>query len=278
MRAVNCYGLELTEIPQNLTTNTEVCFWNSLSAMGTDMRHFETCTFTQRSQNELPILSTVKKISFHWINWPWNVAWKPYYLSHCLPAAKQVIINQPHPSTHPLIRWVPGALFLGTKRPGRKANHSHLSSAEFKECVELHLHSPNKPSWHGAQLKKVQGELYLTKPTEMLGYPLPFMEFPKNHYNIIFPSIPKSFERSLPFKISDKNSLCFSYLSHVCYTLCPYPPWLDHTSNIWWSVIKTDEALHYAISNYLMSFFPTLVQIFSLTICFHTPLTFFFLP
>jgi hypothetical protein len=26
MRAVNCYGLELTEIPQNLTTNTEVCF------------------------------------------------------------------------------------------------------------------------------------------------------------------------------------------------------------------------------------------------------------
>jgi hypothetical protein len=31
------------------------------------------------------------------------------------------------------------------------------SSAVIKECVELYLHSPNAPSWHGAQLKKAQG-------------------------------------------------------------------------------------------------------------------------
>jgi hypothetical protein len=26
-------------------------------------------------------------------------------------------------------------------------------NAEVKECVELYLHSPDRPSWHGAQLK-----------------------------------------------------------------------------------------------------------------------------
>jgi hypothetical protein len=30
----------------------------------------------------------------------------------------------------------------GSKRPGHEANHSPLSSAEVKECVALHLHSP----------------------------------------------------------------------------------------------------------------------------------------
>jgi hypothetical protein len=35
---------------------------------------------------------------------------------------------------------------------GREANHSPLSNSEVKEWVELHLHSPNTPSWRGAQL------------------------------------------------------------------------------------------------------------------------------
>jgi hypothetical protein len=48
---------------------------------------------------------------------------------------------------------VKGAISLGVKRPGREADHSPPSSAEVKECVELYLHSPNKPSWRGAQLK-----------------------------------------------------------------------------------------------------------------------------
>jgi hypothetical protein len=53
----------------------------------------------------------------------------------------------------PPIQWVTGALSLGVKRPGREANHSLPSSAKVKECVELYLHSPNTPSWRGAQLK-----------------------------------------------------------------------------------------------------------------------------
>jgi len=32
--------------------------------------------------------------------------------------------------------------FPRVKRPGREADHSHPSSAEVKECVELYLHSP----------------------------------------------------------------------------------------------------------------------------------------
>jgi hypothetical protein len=35
---------------------------------------------------------------------------------------------------------------------GCEADHSPPSSAEVKEWVELYLHSPNAPSWRGAQL------------------------------------------------------------------------------------------------------------------------------
>jgi hypothetical protein len=35
------------------------------------------------------------------------------------------------------IQWVPGALYLGVKLPGREAD-----SVKIKECVELYLHSP----------------------------------------------------------------------------------------------------------------------------------------
>jgi hypothetical protein len=44
--------------------------------------------------------------------------------------------------TQPPIKWVPGALSLAVKRPGREAAHSPASSSEVKECVELFLHSP----------------------------------------------------------------------------------------------------------------------------------------
>jgi len=50
------------------------------------------------------------------------------------------------PTQHP-IQWIPGALFLEIKRPGREADHSPPYS------VELYLHSHNTPSWNGAQLK-----------------------------------------------------------------------------------------------------------------------------
>jgi hypothetical protein len=43
--------------------------------------------------------------------------------------------------------------FPGVKRPGPEADHSPPSSAEVKWWVELYFHSPNTPSWRGAQLK-----------------------------------------------------------------------------------------------------------------------------
>jgi hypothetical protein len=43
--------------------------------------------------------------------------------------------------TQPPIQWVAGVLSLGVKRPGPDADHSPPSSAEFKECVDLYLHS-----------------------------------------------------------------------------------------------------------------------------------------
>jgi hypothetical protein len=55
--------------------------------------------------------------------------------------------------TQSLIQWEQGSLSLGVKPPGREANHSLPSNAEVKEGVELYSHSPNKPSWRGAQLK-----------------------------------------------------------------------------------------------------------------------------
>jgi len=35
--------------------------------------------------------------------------------------------------------------------------HPPQFSEEVNECVELYLHSPNTPSWRGAQLKEAQG-------------------------------------------------------------------------------------------------------------------------
>jgi hypothetical protein len=45
--------------------------------------------------------------------------------------------------TQPRIEWVPVAVSLGVKRPGREANHSPPSSAEVTPTPPL----PNKPSW-----------------------------------------------------------------------------------------------------------------------------------
>jgi hypothetical protein len=42
---------------------------------------------------------------------------------------------------------------------GREADHSPPSSAEVEEWVELYIHSPNTPSWRGAQLGGAQGTL-----------------------------------------------------------------------------------------------------------------------
>jgi hypothetical protein len=44
--------------------------------------------------------------------------------------------------TQPPLQWVPGALSLGVKRPGRETDHSPTSNVEVKECMELYLHYP----------------------------------------------------------------------------------------------------------------------------------------
>jgi hypothetical protein len=59
--------------------------------------------------------------------------------------------------TQPPIQWVLGVLSLEVKRPGCEADYSLPSSAEFRECVELYIHSPNTPSWRGGQLEKSTG-------------------------------------------------------------------------------------------------------------------------
>jgi len=45
------------------------------------------------------------------------------------------------------IQCVPGDLSLEVKQPVREADHSLLSSAKVKACVELYLHSLNRPSY-----------------------------------------------------------------------------------------------------------------------------------
>jgi hypothetical protein len=52
--------------------------------------------------------------------------------------------------SQPPLQWVPGALSLGVKRPGRETDHLPPSSAEVKECGELYLQSPNTSSWRCA--------------------------------------------------------------------------------------------------------------------------------
>jgi hypothetical protein len=59
--------------------------------------------------------------------------------------------------TQPSIKWVPGALFLRVKRPGRETDRSPPSTTKVKECMELCVHFPDTPSWRGAPLNKSTG-------------------------------------------------------------------------------------------------------------------------
>jgi hypothetical protein len=53
--------------------------------------------------------------------------------------------------TQPPIQWVPGALSLGVKRPGREAGHIPPSSAEVKNAWSYTSNSPIR--LHGVVLK-----------------------------------------------------------------------------------------------------------------------------
>jgi hypothetical protein len=75
----------------------------------------------------------------------WFGVWVPagtenFSLHHCVQTGSEA-----HPASYP----------MGTRSsfPGGKADQSPRTSAKVKELVELYLHSPSMPSWHGAQLK-----------------------------------------------------------------------------------------------------------------------------
>lgn len=58
--------------------------------------------------------------------------------------------------------------------------------------------------------------------------------FFKIHLNILLPSTSRSSTLWFPFKVSAKNIICFTFLSHACYILCPFQlPWFDHPRNTW---------------------------------------------
>jgi hypothetical protein len=68
----------------------------------------------------------------------------------CIPwGSWEFISSPPHPDRLWGSRWVPSALSLGVKEPGREADHSHSSNAQVKECVELYLTFPHTSSWSG---------------------------------------------------------------------------------------------------------------------------------
>jgi hypothetical protein len=84
-----------------------------------------------------------------------------YYIHSCrgsrvrFPAGTGTFSSLPRPeclwsSPSLLSNGYRGTLSLGVKRPGREADHSHLSSAEAKVCLELYIHTPYSSSWRGA--------------------------------------------------------------------------------------------------------------------------------
>jgi hypothetical protein len=85
---------------------------------------------------------------------------------------------------------------MGVKRPGREPDHSPQSSAEIKERVELYLHSPNTPSWRGAQLKH-RNNFTFTLPVILIVTLLPAMKF------IPECGIEKVRELQFPFRIKE---------------------------------------------------------------------------
>jgi hypothetical protein len=77
--------------------------------------------------------------------------WTPCHLGFHYTTAFRTALGP----TQPPIQWLPGALSLGVKRPGREADYSPPSNAEVKECVELYLHSPIR--LHGVVLSYSTG-------------------------------------------------------------------------------------------------------------------------
>jgi hypothetical protein len=66
----------------------------------------------------------------------------------------------------------------------------------------------------------------------------PFHNLPHNflklNFDIVLPSTYRSSKCSLPFRLSNLNFICISYLLQACYMHCPsHPSWLDY--QVGWS-------------------------------------------
>jgi hypothetical protein len=96
-------------------------------------------------------------------------------------------------STQPPIQWVPGALSLGVKRPGREADHSPPSNTEVKNACSYT--STPQYVFMAWCLVKAQGQLYL--------YLLPLTSFTgvlnlvRTLYNTSFLTVSCFFSKSI---------------------------------------------------------------------------------
>jgi hypothetical protein len=108
--------------------------------------------------------------------------------------------------TQPPIQWVPGALSLRVKRPGREADHSPPSSAEVKEWVELYLHSPIR--FHGVVLSWNTGT---TLPVPLL-FKFKDLKFKQKEATAGFQT-----HRAYSFKININIILPFMPGFHSCH-------------------------------------------------------------
>jgi hypothetical protein len=109
--------------------------------------------------------------------------------------------------TLPTIQWVPGALSLWVKRPGREADHSPPSSNEVKNASSYtSIPQYTFIAWCSV---KAQGQIYLyilPKPSEST-------------------LLPHTVPISVSFRTSDN-------IYHECSTSrLSYPPWLCHLNS-----------------------------------------------
>jgi hypothetical protein len=89
----------------------------------------------------------------------------------------------------------------------------------------------------------------------------PTSYLPKIHFNIILPFMPRSSDCS-SLQVSQTKFWTNFSSTRACYIPFPfYPPWFDHSNNIWWST--NYEAPHYATFSSLLSLYPSCAQILS---------------
>jgi hypothetical protein len=133
------------------------------------------------------------------------------------------------------IQWVPRAISLGVKRPGREADNSASSTAEVKECVELYIHSSIR--LHGVVLskKKAQGQPYFLLATiffiiHYICYMLRVLELSYFNLDVLFGSqfCHLSHVHNIPLN-------CCSFLWTIMYTLKQKMTNFFH--NAWFSVL-----------------------------------------